>query len=158
MRLSGRNPRMRPEANRTVCGSWTQVDSSRFAAQRSFHGGQEGGRGCLIEQARARDNPRVLNQEPDPMFQGPLSETANPENPQELTKSATKHKTPNSSPLLLALTPLLYGRRSTSRMPEGKGSSALKNMDQNDFGRIALAFTYKTRVFCKICRLRPTTS
>ena len=72
MYLSGRNPTMRPEASRTVCGNWTQVRSLGFAAQRpdvNFHGGQ------LIDMLGPRDNPRVLNQEPDPMFQGPLFET-----------------------------------------------------------------------------------
>ena len=76
---------MRPEASRTVCGNWTQVRSLGFAAQRpdvNFHGGQDGGRGCLIDRLGPRDNPRVLNQEPDPMFQGPLSETVEPENAQ----------------------------------------------------------------------------
>ena len=75
MCLSGRNPRMRREASRTVCGNWAQVRSLGFASQRSdvnYHGGQKGGR------LGARDSPRVLNQEPDPMFQGPPSETVSP--------------------------------------------------------------------------------
>ena len=81
MCLSGRNPVMRPEASRTVCGNWAQVRSLGFASQRSdvnYHGGQKGGRGRLIHRLGARDSPRVLNQEPAPMFQGPPSETENP--------------------------------------------------------------------------------
>ena len=78
MCLSGRNPRMRPEASRTVCGKWAQSTQFGFCVSEircKLSWGSEGWRGRLIDRLGA------LNQEPDPMFQGPPSETVNPENP-----------------------------------------------------------------------------